>query len=168
METVEMDLLQAQIGSLATDVSRLEAKVSAGGGGGGGGGEAAILNVIELQDETIVGTTVVNMSKNITSLMMEIVRPSAKIHNMIYLAEYFIAHSDDIETDLEISGLFTYNNDGTTTSYSGKHNVFVANVAYSLTGGSFDTLSAVAPSSPQYALIIDLDTGAMVYAPRID
>lgn len=34
METVEMDLMQAQIGSLATDVSRLEAKVSKGGGGG--------------------------------------------------------------------------------------------------------------------------------------
>lgn len=34
METVEMDLLQAQIGSLATDVSRLEAKVSKGGGSG--------------------------------------------------------------------------------------------------------------------------------------
>lgn len=32
METVEMDLMQAQIGSLATDVSRLEAKVAAGGG----------------------------------------------------------------------------------------------------------------------------------------
>ena len=29
METVEMDLMQAQIGSLATDVSRLEAKVAA-------------------------------------------------------------------------------------------------------------------------------------------
>lgn len=35
METVEMDLMQAQIGSLATDVSRLEAKMAAGGGGGG-------------------------------------------------------------------------------------------------------------------------------------
>ena len=33
METVEMDLMQAQIGSLATDVARLEAKVAAGGGG---------------------------------------------------------------------------------------------------------------------------------------
>lgn len=33
METVEMDLMQAQIGSLATDVSRLEAKVAKGGGG---------------------------------------------------------------------------------------------------------------------------------------
>lgn len=37
METVEMDLMQAQIGSLATDVARLEAKVAAGGGGGGNG-----------------------------------------------------------------------------------------------------------------------------------
>ena len=33
METVEMDLMQAQIGSLATDVSRLEAKVAKGGNG---------------------------------------------------------------------------------------------------------------------------------------
>lgn len=35
MEIVEMDLMQAQIGSLATDVSRLEAKVAEGGGGTG-------------------------------------------------------------------------------------------------------------------------------------
>ena len=34
METIQMDIMQAQIGSLATDVSRLEAKVSKGGGGG--------------------------------------------------------------------------------------------------------------------------------------
>ena len=31
METVEMDLMQAQIGSLATDLARLEAKVAEGG-----------------------------------------------------------------------------------------------------------------------------------------
>ena len=42
METVEMDLMQAQIGSLATDVSRLEAKVAKGGGGGTGGGFAIL------------------------------------------------------------------------------------------------------------------------------
>ena len=32
METIQMDIMQAQIGSLATDVSRLEAKVGNGGG----------------------------------------------------------------------------------------------------------------------------------------
>ena len=36
MDIVQMNLMQAQIGSLATDLARLEAKVAKGGGGGGG------------------------------------------------------------------------------------------------------------------------------------
>ncbi len=48
METVEMDLMQAQIGSLATDVSRLEAKVAKGGSN-----KIALINDIDM---TGVGT----------------------------------------------------------------------------------------------------------------
>lgn len=35
METIEMDLMQAQIGELATEVTRLAGKVAQGGGGNG-------------------------------------------------------------------------------------------------------------------------------------
>ena len=60
METVEMDLMQAQIGSLATDVSRLEAKVAKGGGGGSsadGIKTFVVTSIPDLGDPPVINST---------------------------------------------------------------------------------------------------------------
>lgn len=57
METVEMDLMQAQIGSLATDVSRLEAKVAEVGSKVESKVHVVTFTDVEPISETVIGGT---------------------------------------------------------------------------------------------------------------
>lgn len=66
METIEMDLMQAQIGSLASDVSRLEAKVAAGGGGGD-----VVFEITDVQTSQ-VGTNMQITGANINATWSEL------------------------------------------------------------------------------------------------
>ena len=96
METVEMDLMQAQIGCLATDVSRLEAKVA-----GGGGGDTPIISTVYtelspigfLPNRIISGT--ISPGTTVLSFKIELNNRRAAYTNL-FIASYELGPSEQI------------------------------------------------------------------------
>ena len=159
METVEMDLMQAQIGSLATDVSRLEAKVAKGGGGGTGGG-FAILTV----GADNYGLICSNPNADIINLE-KIYETNIAGYRPIYFGSKTVFKNQNINEILSLSDAY-YLDNGSEVPYSGIKNFVTFEDLVTIQGTSLTALSEalLMPSSQEYYLILDLDTGHVIYA----
>ena len=136
-------------------------------GEGGGSGYSGVPVLKTTKDNTDdVGTYIEGISENLGFILVQVAFGEVTLLVPIIASSSFILENVDVETQLEISDLYTYNNDGTTSSYSGIHNIWVAEDCYQITGGLIESMSIVKLSTTNYAMIIDLDTGKMVYAPN--
>lgn len=191
LDTYGMDDINTQaIRELTTEVDALKRKANKGGGGssdipkptiadagkvlgvndqgkyalvegGGGGAGIPILHTITAES-SLVGTYIEPVIENMSFLLAERLRDDMKILIPI-IALPVILSEIDVNSELELNNLFTYNDDGTTSPYSGVHNIWMAEDCYEITAGVLSTLTSVFASTVNYAMIIDLDTGKMVY-----
>ena len=106
METIQMDIMQAQIGSLATDVSRLESKVS-------NAGDKPLY--IALDSMEFAGGVI---TITITTPWSEILDKFNKTHNLILTGSLDIGGGNTTYVEFPLSAYNVYNDEITSMAFT--------------------------------------------------
>ena len=133
---------------------------SAGGGGGGTGGNSAILTV----NADKYGLICSNPNADIINLE-QIYETNITVYYSIYSGGKAVYRNQDVNETLSLSDLY-YLDNGSEVPYSGIKNFATLEDLVTITGSSLAALDSalLMPSSVEYYLILDLDTGHVIYS----
>lgn len=166
METIEMDLMQAQIGELTTEVSSVSGRVKKLEDNGGGGNATIPEASYYIFGAVTAGIKLNNVNdyENITCFKITV---NGETSMYVFVNGSVLMENCDMSS--EFNAPFKYNDDGTTTLVTGTKNVIILS-AYSISYSSPPTITNASAILAEYdgdesGYLIDTDTGEFYYVP---